>query len=227
MDFFRDFQKIFERDNKLTKMLNTISNFIQELNISLTNNVNNKDIDIVTQISSVNKLSIATENEIDKQRTNILQKYADNTKSEGSLYFIFNKVKDENVYRVWEFSNNSIIRKEINKYNLPKDVCVNSIMRIENNNFILDIKATKSIETELINKANKIIDEQNKKIEEYKKDGHIYVVTEDIKGRVFLWDSTEKPKYEIEDVDFPEELKEKAKEGNSFLYQNGKYTHIS
>lgn len=226
MDFFRDFQKIFERDNKLTKMLNTISNFIQELNISLTNNLNNKDIDIVTQISSVNKLSIVTENEIDKQRTNILQKYADNTKSEGSLYFIFNKVKDENVYRVWEFSNNSIIRQEINKYNLPKDVCVNSIMRIENNNFILDIKATKSIENELINTANKIIDEQNKKIEEYKKDGHIYVVTEDINGRIFLWDSTSKPTFEIEDVYFPEYLKNVAKEGNSFLYNNGTYVHI-
>jgi hypothetical protein len=41
-----------------------------------------------------------------------------------------------------------------------------------------------------------------------------------------LWDSTEKPKNEIEDVYFPEELKDKAKEGRSFIYQNGTYTYI-
>ena len=53
------------------------------------------------------------------------------------------------------------------------------------------------------------------------------MVTEDINGRIFLWDSTEKPKFEIEDVNFPEELKYKAKEGNSFVYKNGTYVHIS
>ena len=36
-----------------------------------------------------------------------------------------------------------------------------------------------------------------------------------------------KPKFEIEDVNFPEELKDKAKEGNSFLYKDGTYTYIS
>ena len=100
-------------------------------------------------------------------------------------------------------------------------------MRMEEGKLVVDKETTVKVLNEITERAKEIIDKQNKKIEDYKKDGHTYLVTEDIKGRVFLWDSTEKPKYEIEDVDFPEELKEKAKEGNSFLYQNGKYTHIS
>ena len=74
--------------------------------------------------------------------------------------------------------------------------------------------------------AKEVIERQNKQIEDYKKEGHTYLVTEDTNGRVFLWDSTEKPKKEIEDVYFPEELKDKAKEGNKFLYQNGTYVYV-
>lgn len=127
---------------------------------------------------------------------------------------------------MWECDGNSIEQKEINKNNLPTDVTVNSVMEVENGEFILDRATTSSVKNEIINRANKIIEEQNRKIENYKKEGHTYLVTEDLRGRVFLWDSTEKPKFEIEDVNFPEELKDKAKEGNSFLYKNGKYEYI-
>ena len=185
-----------------------------------------KDIDIVTQIATANKLSIASENEIDKVRTNVLQEYANITKSEGILYFVFNKVKNENSYRIWECNGNNIEQKEINKNDLPKDISVNSVMRMDNGKFRLDAETTEIVTNEIRNRANKIIENQNQKIHDYKKEGHTYLVTEDMNGRIFLWDSTEKSKFEIEDVNFPEELKDNAKEGNSFLYTNGTYKHI-
>ena len=228
MDFFRDLKENLDKNDTLSKITEGITEFIEELAKILQNEGTiGKDIDIVTQIANDNKLSIASENEIYKERKNILLEYANDTKNKGSLYFIYNKVKGENNYRVWEINENNITRTEIDENDLPKEVTVNSVMRLKNNKFTLDLEATKIVSEQIRNRASIIIENQNKKIEEYKKEGHTYLVTEDINGRVFLWDSTEKPKFEIEDVNFPEELKYKAKEGNSFIYQNGTYVHVS
>lgn len=157
----------------------------------------------------------------------MLKDFASSTKDDGDLYFIFNKVKGEENYRVWKIRDNEVEQTEINKSDLPNNATVNAVMRKYNNEFIVDECATKEVESSIRNKANEIIKEQNRKIEDYKKEGHTYLVTADTNGRVFLWDSTEKPKYEIEDLNFPEELKDKAKEGNSFLYKNGRYEYVS
>ena len=227
MDFFRDLKENLDKNNTLSKIANGITEFISELVKAMQNEgIIGKDIDIVTQIATANKLSIASENEIDKVRTNVLQEYANITKSEGILYFVFNKVKNENSYRIWECNGNNIEQKEINKNDLPKDISVNSVMRMDNGKFRLDAETTEIVTNEIRNRANKIIENQNQKIHDYKKEGHTYLVTEDMNGRIFLWDSTEKSKFEIEDVNFPEELKDNAKEGNSFLYTNGTYKHI-
>ena len=228
MDFFRELKENLEKNDTLSKLTNGVTEFIGELTEALQKEgIIGKDVDIVTQIASSNKLSMASENELNKARTEILKEYANATEERGSLYFVYNKVKGEDNYRVWEFNGNNITKKEVNKNELPKDVTVNSAMRVDNNEFVLDVEATKSISEKIRNRANIIIENKNKKIEDYKKEGHIYLVTEDINGRVFLWDSTEKPKYEIEDINFPENLKNIAKEGNSFRYQNGTYVHIS
>lgn len=228
MDFFPDLKENLEKNDTLSKITEGIQEFIGELSEALQKEgIIGKDVDIVTQIANANRLSIASQNEIDKERTNVLKEYANNTKEEGNLYFVFNKVKNEDSYRIWTIDSNGVTQNQISKNDLPNDISVNSIMRIDNGKFILDSEATKIVINEIRNKANKIIEKQNQKIQDYKKEGHTYLVTEDIDGRVFLWDSTEKPKFEIEDVNFPEELKDKAKEGNSFLYKNGTYVHIS
>lgn len=228
MDFFRDLKENLEKNDTLSKIANGVTEFIDELTKALqSEGVIGKDVDIVTQIANTNKLSIASENEIDKERTNVLQEYANTTKDEGNLYFVFNKVKKEDNYRIWTIDSNKVTQNEISKNDLPNDISVNCVMRMNNGKFILDTEATKIVTNEIRNRANKIIEKQNQKIQDYKKEGHTYLVTEDINGRIFLWDSTEKPKFEIEDVNFPEELKDKAKEGNSFLYKNGTYVHIS
>ena len=71
--------------------------------------------------------------------------------------------------------------------------------------------------------AKTIIEEQNQKLADYRKDGHIYLVTEDTNNRIFLYDTTSKPEFEIEEIDFPEELRSVATEGKKFIFTNGSY----
>lgn len=225
LDFF-NMKESLEKNETLSKVVERVTEFIEELSEALQNK-NNSDKDIVTQISSDNKLSIASENEIIKVRNEIVSELASNTKEEGTLYFILNKIKGENSYRVWEFNNGNRTQIEMEKNELPENASVNSVLREENGKLVISKEETDIILNKVREEADKIIEEQNKKIEDYKKEGHTYLVSEDINGRVFLWDTTEKPKFEIEDVYFPEELKNKAKEGNSFIYKNGTYEHIS
>lgn len=68
---------------------------------------------------------------------------------------------------------------------------------------------------------------ENQSLNEYRKEGHLYLVTEDRDNKIYLWDITDKPKNEIEEKDFPEELLDVAKEGSVFKYENGKYEFYS
>ena len=226
LNFLNNLKENLEKNDNLSQITDSIGNFINELAEALKNSTDaNEELDIVTQISSSNKLSLASENELMKERINVLNDYAKNNGE--TFYFILNKVKDEDKYRVWKFSNGKRTQSEMQKDDLPNDANVNSILKVTDGKLVTDKEGTNIVISKIKERADEIIEKQNKKIEDYKKEGHTYLVTEDINGRVFLWDSTEKPSYEIEDVYFPEELKNKAKEGNSFLYQNGTYTHIS
>ena len=225
LDFFNNLKENLEKNDTLSKIVDGVSEFIGELSEALQKGESANN-DIVTQIANSNKLTTASENTITQIRKDVLQEYANNTKEEGTLYFVFNKVNGEDKYRVWEYNGSNRTKTEIEGKDLPEDAQVNSAMRMKNGKLITDKEATQEIFNEINNRAKEVIERQNKQIEDYKKEGHTYLVTEDSNGRVFLWDSTEKPKNEIEDVYFPEELKDKAKEGNKFLYQNGTYVYV-
>ncbi len=225
LDFFNNLKENLEKNDTLSKIVDGVSEFIGELSEALQKGESANN-DIVTQIANSNKLTTASENTITQIRKDVLQEYANNTKEEGTLYFVFNKVNGEDKYRVWEYNGSNRTKTEIEGKDLPEDAQVNSAMRMKNGKLITDKEATQEILNEINNRAKEVIERQNKQIEDYKKEGHTYLVTEDTNGRVFLWDSTEKPKKEIEDVYFPEELKDKAKEGNTFLYKNGNYMFL-
>ena len=224
LNFFQQLKENLEQNDTLSNIGNTVTNFIEELKEALDEK---KNQDIVSQIASENKLTIASENGITQARMQIVEEYVNKTQKEGKLYFIFNQIKGEEKYRVWEFKGGERTQSEIPKIELPQEAKINTVLIEQNGKLIVDTVATNQIEEQIREKANEIIQKQDSKIADYKKEGHIYQVTEDINGRVFLWDTTEKPDFEIEDVYFPEELKEKAKEGNQFLYQNGTYIHIT
>ena len=65
--------------------------------------------------------------------------------------------------------------------------------------------------------------ENNQEINQNRKEGHLYLVTEDRNGEVYLWDFTDKPEHEFKEVITSEELLKVAKEGAMLQYKDGKY----
>ena len=65
--------------------------------------------------------------------------------------------------------------------------------------------------------------ENNQEINQNRKEGHLYLVTEDRRGEVYLWDFTEKPEHEFKEVFTSKELIDVAKEGTMLQFKDGKY----
>lgn len=65
--------------------------------------------------------------------------------------------------------------------------------------------------------------ENNQEINQNRKEGHLYLVTEDRNGEVYLWDFTEKPEHEFKEVFTSKELIDVAKEGGMLQFKDGKY----
>lgn len=75
------------------------------------------------------------------------------------------------------------------------------------------------IEQETIKTEEKTILEEN----ENRKEGHLYLVTEDRNGEVYLWDYTEKSEIEFEEKNLPSEVLVFATEGAMLEFKNGEY----
>ena len=225
LDFFNKLKENLSKNEILSNISDGINEFITDVADRL-NDKNSEEIDIVSKIISNRKTSIASETSIIQARDEILANYAQNTKEKGDLFFVFNKVKGTDEYRIIQMGENTNKTITVEKSKLPNDTKLNYVMRLENRKYTLDTEGTNEIINKIYKKAEEILNRQDEKLDEYRKEGHVYVVSEDINNRIFLWDTTDKPDFEIEEVNFPTELLSEAKEGNKFIYKNGKYEKI-
>lgn len=80
----------------------------------------------------------------------------------------------------------------------------------------------KNVESSNINENTSEID-INEDLQSYRKEGHIYLVTEDRNNEIYLSDFTLKSKIEFKEQITDKELLNIAKEGTMLQYKNGKY----
>lgn len=85
-------------------------------------------------------------------------------------------------------------------------------------NYLKNMETPKIKETENISEID--IDED---LQNYRKEGHLYLVTEDRNNEIYLCDFTEKSKIEFKEKITEEDLLNVAKEGAMLQYKNGKY----
>ena len=96
------------------------------------------------------------------------------------------------------------------------DLLKNITEQIKNNDNIKEFMQELSESLENKNK-------QTQELQENRKEGHLYLVTEDRNGEVYLWDFTDKPEHEFKEVITSDELLKVAKEGAMLQYKDGKY----
>lgn len=109
------------------------------------------------------------------------------------------------------------------KKSIEPNINVQSFIK-ELNNFLSSINFSKKDDN-----YNNFYIEDNIDIElqNNRKEGHLYLVTEDRNNEIYLWDFTDKPEHEFKEVISSPSLLEVAKEGAMLQYKNGEYVLYS
>ena len=215
-----------------------MQNFMKELSNYLENNViNNLNLEEEYKWNNLlsndltlydNKIIAKYRDEMLIERANILQNYAERTKEKGKMLYIYNvNTKQENSYNICSCSqekSNEVITKKIE--NLPQGSKLGSVLRRKDDRLVLDLNATKHVAKEINTMIKKKIKEQDQYLESKRIEGHIYEVGEKYSGRIWLYDLNNMKKGNtegIEEIKFPKELYETAKQGEKYIFSDGKY----
>lgn len=222
---------------------NFVQNLIKELSNYLENNLKNnldygkKEVPIIENILSKNNVTTGNENSIRWKLNDVISQYASQNFSNDVMYFVKDNKKvywlnnkencNHDVYTVLKVENHQIEEIEVNKKDMPRNIRVNDVYKIENDQYIEDNLATNELQEKIINMAKEIIDKQNVNLNKYRKEGHLYMVSGELGNNRFLKDLTEASKIEFEEVCIPKELLDKAIEGSVLKYTNGNYEYDS
>lgn len=216
-----------------------VQNFMKELSNYLENNITNnskmgdsddKWNDLFSDDLTLynHKITAKYRDEMLIERSNILQNYAENTKEEGEMLYIYNtNTNERNSYDLCSCSlekSHEVITKTIEE--LPEGTQLGSVLRKQGENFILDQEATKIVGEEINTMIRNKIEEQNQYLDSTRIEGHTYEVGEKYLGRIWLYDLDKVDGGGIEgveEIEFPKDLYETAKEGDLFVHQNGEY----
>jgi len=90
-----------------------------------------------------------------------------------------------------------------------------------------EIQEKEELKEEITKMAEKVIEKQNKNFQKYRKEGHLYMVTEELGNNRFLKDLSNLSEAEFEEANIPQNLLDKAIEGTILKYNNGKYEYYS
>ena len=195
------------------------------------------DMPIIEDILSKNNVTTGNENVIRWKFDDVVLEYAKQNFNNESMYFVKDSKKiywsinekhyNNNVCSVLKVENNKVDEIEISKKNMPENIGVNDVFREKGGKFIVDDFATAELQEKIKCMAEGIINKQNANIESYRKEGHLYMVSEELGNNRFLWDLTDVPKFEFEEVDIPKDLLGKAVEGSVLRFTNGTYEYYS
>ena len=164
-----------------------------------------------------------------KERANILQDYAENTKEAGEMYYIYNVSENEkNSYNISKTDkNHKILTLSIDE--LPKETQLGSVLRKQGDKFILDANATRIVGKRINEMIEEQIKKQNQFLKDKRIDGHMYEVEEKDNGRIWLYDLNNIEGggiEEFEEIEFPKDLYQMSKKGDKFLYKDGGYQKV-
>ena len=216
-----------------------MNNFLNELSNYLKNNLNhnNGQVPLLNHILSNNKLTTANENCLREKFDETLIQFAKDNFKNDTMYFVQDNKKsywsnnskqyDNDVYSVLKIRGNDIEEIDINKNDIDAEISINDIFSIKNGKYIVENVLTQDFKDAINDVTAEIIKKQNKELSDSRKDGHLYMVSEEVKNNRFLIDLTDNSDFEFEEVDIPEELLSKATEGMVLKYSNGTYEYFS
>ena len=209
-----------------TKENGIIQSFMKELKDFLENNLDNNKQNqesLLQKILDGRTLTTRYRDEINIQRHKIITDYSKENSEQGEFYYVYNK-DSNNIYGLVMHKDGNVGESiELQEEQLPEYAGVDSVLRINNGNFVLDKNATEKIQEKLTKMIEKLLEEQSNRLEEQRVEGNVYEFVEKSDDTVTLFNVTNYTGECFQEVYFPKKLFDKAIQGTRFQYVNGEY----
>ena len=225
LDLVNDLFNNLKESKFVQNFIKELSNYLENMNKNNFNRVN-EEVPIIEDILSKNNFTTGNKNSIRWNLNDVILTYTQKDLSNDEIYFV-KDIKNNDAYTVLKAKNNEVEEIEINKKDMPGEVKINDVLKIKDNKYVIDNISTKELQEDIKNMAKEILNKQNINLDKHRKEGHLYMVTEELGGNRFLWDLTDAPKTEFEEVEIPKDLLNVATEGMVLKYTNGKYEYYS
>lgn len=210
-----------ERKEVLT-FLKELSNYIEKDDLKVDRNM-------LEQVEEKSKLISKYKDKMLLERIEILNNYAKETAEKGNMYFIYDRNSTEaSKYNMCLCNENDIYKViEVNKSELPEGTLVNSVLRINSGKYTLDKESTEKLSIKIDEMINKLLEEQENYLQEYRIEGHIYKVDEKEDDRLWLIDITKNNNEAIEEIKISEEILNKINAGDKLKFENEEYKMLN
>ena len=203
---------IFENLIDKVKENEFIQNFTKELEKNMENSMQKS---MLEKFVSDNKIISEYKDKMLINRNMILQELNNN-----EMYYIYDKKGSDYLATICEKGkSHEIIR--IPERDVKSNVKIDSVLRKTNDKFELDEETTRLVKNKMEEMFKKILEEQNKMMENRRIDGHIYEYVEGSKNSVWLIDNNLNNGEVFEEIQ--QEVFKDAQEGDLFEYINGEY----
>ncbi len=134
---------------------------------------------------------------------------------------------DESSFSVLKVQNGQIEKVAVPKELLPEISCINKVFTKENGKYVYEKEASLYLQDALKYLTESVATKQELYLGAQRKEGHLYLVTEELGNNRCLWDLTGKPKNDFEEVCIPKNILDVANEGAVLKFNNGKYEFYS
>ena len=202
--------------------------FLKELNDFIEKDDIKVDRNMIEKVENEKKIISKFRDKMLLERIDILNSYAMETSEKGNMYFIYDKNStDINKYNMCLCNENDIYKViEVSKNELPEGTEINSVLRVNNGRYILDKQSTDDLTIKIDEMIERLMEEQENFLQEYRIEGHVYKVDEKEEDRLWLIDITKNSNEAIEEIKISEEVLNNVNVGDKLKFNNGVYQFI-
>ena len=221
LDLFNNLFSDIKKEDFIQNFMNELSGYMKK-DVKPELNQENSEQSLLTTDEIVKKYNLNMQSSIQlrEERDQIIKKYCENS-SEG-LYYVTYKYTDKDVYAVSEYneegkSNTSYLSES----DLPENIREDVVLKKENDKYIIDENATKSIIKQIEECAIEIANKQESQINNLRKENALYQVVGFTSKGVTL--SNLENNIKFEETEIKQDIKSKIGIDYILKYSNSEY----
>lgn len=221
LDLFNNLFSDIKKEGIIQNFMNELSGYMKK-DVKSELNQENSEQSLLTTDEIVKKYNLNMQSSIQlrEERDKIIKEYCTNSGEE--LYYITYKYTDKDVYAVSEYneegkSNTSYLSES----DLPENIREDVVLKKENDKYIIDENATKSIIKQIEECAIEIANKQESQINNLRKENALYQVVGFTSKGVTLRNLENNIKFE--ETEIKQDIKSKIGIDYILKYSNSEY----